>query len=211
MVVELLPSVLASTKAELQIRSARAQKLSQTIHLDVMDGHFVTSKSVSIRLLAQTKWKRLIEIHAMVTDPISLLPLFEIPQLKRMYFHVELGKKLLPIIKILRAQNIELGLAIKPKTPLTALTPYLRYAKSILVLSVEPGSYQAPLWPGTFHRLHILHRRWPKIMLACDGHMNADTILVAIAAGARRIVIGSDVMFNRHPMSKWNNLVKLTK
>jgi len=211
MLVELFPAVLATTLAELKSRTHLAQKLSPTIHLDVMDGKFVSTKSVSIKTLQDMAWKGKVEIHAMVKNPTTLLPLLDSIKPRRVYLHVELGAALLPMIAVLRSRKIELGLAINPQTSITALEQFIPYAKSILVLSVHPGKYHAPLWPGAFSRIRTLRRRWPKLVIGADGSMNQSTIARAMKAGAQRLIVGSNVMLDEHPELAWKKLQTLTR
>ncbi len=211
MAVELIPSVLATTKTQLHRRADLAQRLAPIIHLDVMDGRFVKTKSVGASLLAKNPWKRKVEIHAMVKNPAMLLPVLNTIKPRRVYLHIELGRSLLPMIALLRSRNIELGLALNPSSLITSLQPYIRYAKSVLVLSVHPGRYQAPIWHGAFNRIRNLHRRWPRLVIACDGSMNQTTLPRAIKAGARRIIVGSDVMLSVDPQAEWKKLQALTK
>lgn len=209
--VELFPAVLATTPTELKSRIYLAQKLSATIHLDVMDGKFVSTKSVSVKTLQSMAWKGKVEIHAMVKNPITLLPLLDTIKPRRVYLHVELGATLLPMIAVLRSRKIELGLALNPRTTITALEQFIPYAKSILVMSVQPGKYHAPLWPGAFSRIGTLRRRWPKLTISCDGSMNSSTIPKAMKAGAQRLIVGSSVMLDGNPEGAWKKLQILTK
>lgn len=211
MSVELVPSITVTTVKQLRRFVLLAQKLSPIVHLDLMDGKFVTTKSVGVKQLAEINWKRTVEIHAMVNDATKLLPIIKIVKPKRVYLQIERAEKLLPIFTILRSKRIECGLAIKPNTPLQRLKPYIRYAKSILVLAVQPGRYRTPLQPQTFSRIKKLHRQWPRMTIVADGSMNENTIKRAILAGAKRIIVGSAVMLNEHPHAEWRQLRMLTK
>lgn len=211
MAVELIPSVLATTATQLTKRAALAERLGTTIHLDVMDGKFVSKKSVSLTALSRRSWRRRVEIHAMVDDPITIISLLDALHPKRVYLHVELGSAVLPIIAVLRSRHIEFGLAISPRTNLHVLKLYIRYATSVLVMSVQPGRYQAPFWPGAIERIRTLRRRWPKVKVAIDGGMNERTIPRAIRAGVHRIIVGSDVMLHPTPEAEWHKLKSLTK
>lgn len=211
MAVELIPSVLATTADQLRTRVSLAEKLGTTIHLDVMDGKFVTTKSVGSRSLAKVHWKRRVEIHAMVDNPITILTLLEAIRPRRVYLHVELGSALLPFIAVLRSRRIEFGLAINPRTDLHVLKLYIRYATSVLVMSVQPGRYQAPFWPGAFQRIRKIKQRWPKVTIAVDGGMNARTLPRAIRAGAKRVIVGSDVILNPEPGLEWRKLKMMTR
>lgn len=211
MAVELIPSVLANTTVQLRTRATLAEELGATVHLDVMDGKFVTQKSVSPVALSRRHWRRRLEIHAMVDNPVTLLPLLDALHPQRVYLHVELGSSLLPLIAVLRSRRIEFGLAINPRTNINVLKFYIRYATSILVMSVQPGRYQAPFWSGSIERIRSIRRRWPKVTIAIDGGMNERTLTRAIKAGAKRLIVGSDVMLNPEPHTEWHKLKALTK
>jgi ribulose-phosphate 3-epimerase len=211
MSVELVPSITATTVKQLRRLALLAEKLSSLVHLDVMDGKFVPTKSVGVKQLAIIPWQRQVEIHAMVNDAAKLLPIIDIVKPKRVYLQIERGEKLFPIFSILRSKKIECGLAIKPRTYLQRLKPYARYAKAILVLGVQPGGYQATLEPLAFSRIRKLHRQWPRITIVADGSMSEQTIHRAIQAGAKRIIIGSAVMLSKHPETEWDKLRTLTK
>lgn len=209
--VELIPSITATTAKQLRRLAARAQALSTIVHLDIMDGKFVPTKSPGVNQLAAANWKRKIEIHAMVNNAVSLSPLLDVLKPRRVYLHVECGASWLPFIARLRTRKIECGLAIKPHTPLRMLKPYVRYAKSILLLAVQPGRYHAPLQPHTYTRIKKVHEFWPPKTIVVDGSMNEQTIRRAIRAGAKRIIVGSAVMLGEHPQIQWRKLRALTK
>lgn len=209
--VELIPSITATTVNQLRRFSALAQALSTTVHLDIMDGKFVTTRSVGLKQLAAVNWKRKLEIHAMVNNVVSLSPMLDVLKPRRVYLHIERGASLLPFIALLRTRKIECGLAIKPHTPLRMLKPYVRYAKSILLLAVQPGRYHAPLQPHTYTRIKKVHEFWPPKTIVVDGSMNERTIRRAFKAGAKRIIVGSAVILSEHPSAQWRKLRALTK
>lgn len=211
MAVELIPSITATTASQLRRGAKLAQHISPVIHLDVMDGKFVPTRSVGLSTLAGISWKRKIEVHAMVKDPASLMSLLGIVKPRRVYLHVELGAAVLSFAALLRSRQIEFGLAINPATTIDLLQPYVRYAKSVLVLAVNPGRYHAPFKVGTIQRIRMIHRRWPRLMIACDGGMNNRTITNIIRAGAKRIIVGSAVMLSNNPLREWKKLRALTR
>lgn len=211
MSVELIPSITVTTPKQLGRFALRAQALSTIVHLDIMDGKFVPTKSVGVLQLARVHWKKAVEVHAMVKDAAKLWPIIDAIKPQRVYLQVELGTALFPLINVLRSRKIECGLAIKPKTPIRKLKHYTHFAKSILVLAVQPGRYHAPLQPQVFSRVRKINRSWPRKTIVVDGSMNEATINRAIRAGAKRIIVGSAVMLNDHPRAAWNKLRALTK
>lgn len=211
MAVELIPSVLATTTPQLRRRLQVAQRLSPVIHVDLMDGRFVRRRSVSLRSWQRQALRSRLEIHAMVKDVSAIMDDLLKLQPRRVYVHVELGRRLRPIMAALRSHHVRIGVAINPGTATSAVVPYLAAADTILVMSVHPGRYGAPFLPRMVQRIAQLHRRYPTKTIACDGGMNVETIPRVIQAGAQRIIVGSDVVLNRHPQLAWRRDRGLTK
>lgn len=211
MPVELIPAILATTFPELRTRAAVAQRLAPTVHLDLMDGVFVATKSVKITTLQRLAWRRKLELHVMVKHPKQWLSAMISLKPKRVYLPCETGSELNLTISALQARHIEVGLAINPTTPISRLSPYVGKISSILVMAVRPGRYQAPYWTGTIKRLKAIHRRWPRIIIVCDGGMNNHTIGPVVTAGTRRVVIGSAAILNLHPDQAWQTFQALTR
>lgn len=206
----LIPSITVTSAKQLFQMAELAQELSPVIHLDVMDGKFVSTKSVPIKWLSKVDWYRRVEVHAMVNNLASLLPIIDLVKPRQVYLPVERGVRLLPMMAVLRTRHIQCGLAVNPTTSLQALLPFVRHVKSILVLAVKPGRYHAPLQPMAILRIRQVHRRWPKIQIVADGGMNKATIPRAVLAGATRIIVGSAVMLSRDPEAEWKTLKRLT-
>ena len=211
MAVELIPSVLAQTSKQLLDRATLAHKLNRVIHLDVMDGCFVSTKSVALKTLQHQKFHGQVEVHAMVERLDTLVPLIASLHPQRVYVHVELGERLIPFIAYLRSRRIRVGLAINPTTSLTKLAPFIPAIESLLVMGVRPGKYHAPFISSTPKRINTLRLLYPKLKIAVDGGMNQKTLPKVIAAGVNRVIVGSDVMLNDEPVVEWRKLKALTK
>ena len=54
-------------------------------------------------------------------------------------FHIEATDDAAGLIKAIRAAKMKVGIAIKPKTPVDSVYPYVADVDLILVMTVEPG------------------------------------------------------------------------
>lgn len=209
--VELSPSVLAQTADQFRQRLQRARRLSSHIHLDIMDGLFVPSTSVSIRTLSNTPLPKHVTIHAMVNHPERYWQLFSQTRPDRVFLHAELGEQLLPTIAFLRSIGTHVGLALQPKSPVRVVDRLAHVADQLLVMAVDPGYYHGRYHRHMLTRVSALHKKYPRKRIVVDGHMDTITIPRYIAAGARGIVVGSAVMLQSNPIVAWKALKKAAR
>lgn len=120
-------------------------KLNETdvdyIHLDIMDGKFVKNKTMpfsEMKNIYKYTSKRL-DVHLMVENPMTYIPLYASLNTEYITFHVEINNDIEECLKLIKSYSIKAGLAIKPDTKVSELVPYLPLLDMILVMSVEPG------------------------------------------------------------------------
>lgn len=211
MAVKLLPSVLASRPDQFRRRLRLALDLQSEIHIDVMDGKFVTTRSVGPSLFSPRTLRIRAEYHLMVLHPAEWIPMIRRVHGRRAIIHVERQPRLADIIRDFRRQGISVSLAINPRTPLARIGPYVRMIRGLHVMTVRPGRYHARFIPSALSRMSSFRRRYPRLPITVDGGMNSRTIPLALAAGAQRLVVGSDVMLSAHPRWEWQRLQTLIK
>ncbi len=204
--IEVLPSLTVGTVKKFQYELRRFESFAPVIHVDLMDGRFVSTRSVSAAQLVRQTIRRPIEAHCMLASPADWLPALSRLPLRRVILHVELGPSLLPLLAWFRSRQVDIGLAIKPSTHLKTVWRWVPYVHSLQVMGVDPGRYGAPFHPSTTPRLAYLHRRYPGMTLACDGGLNIRNIPAVVKAGARRLVIGSDIQQASHPAAEYRRL-----
>ncbi len=111
------------------------------IHVDIMDGKFVKNKTMpfsEMKNIYKYTSKRL-DVHLMVEDPATYIPLYASLNTEYITFHVEVDKNIEECLKLIHGYSIKAGLSIKPNTKVSELVPYLPLLDMILVMSVEPG------------------------------------------------------------------------
>lgn len=200
------PSVLAATRRQFLMRLRRAETIGQRIHLDVMDGRFVPTRSIGPTTLAGLLINRPHEIHLMVTDPAAWLSTLLRLGTKTAIVPVEIGASLRMTLALLRSHRIAVALSISPTTPLGRLRAWARYVRRFHVMTVRPGRYGAPFLPGMVRRVKRLHARYPRHVVSCDGGMNERTIPLVRRAGASIIIVGSRLVEHPRPLEEWHRL-----
>lgn len=146
------------------------------IHLDIMDGSFTQNKSFTSSDLLKIKSKKELDVHIMsknldkeIKDAIKLKPSF-------ITFHYEATKDILKYIKLIKDNNIKVGLAINPNTRIYKIKKYLKYIDLVLVMSVYPGMGGQKFIKKTVRKLKKLNKKKYDYLISVDGGINKDTI-----------------------------------
>src|SRR5882672_10241266 len=136
------PSILSADFAKL----AEAAQLMEGagadwLHVDVMDGHFVPNITVGPVVVKSLKQHTALplDVHLMISDPIKYAEPFAKAGAWGMTFHVEAVKDPAEVIREFNRLGVKPGASIKPKTPASAVIPYLNDLHLVLVMTVEPG------------------------------------------------------------------------
>ncbi|MBI3572636.1 MAG: hypothetical protein HY092_00345 [Candidatus Kerfeldbacteria bacterium] len=209
MAVDLVPSVLARTSGAYEKEKKIAEQLNPWIHLDVMDGVFVPSRSITPAIVQRSKPRANVEYHLMTRHPGAWAVTILGTTKARVILHLELGAALRPWLALFRSQRISTWLAINPTSTLDRLWPWMPFISGVLVMSVRPGGYSHHWWAGSLARVRAIRHRYPHLIIGLDGGMDQETIPRAAAAGARHIVVGSAVMLDEHPTAAWEKLRRL--
>lgn len=193
---------------------------ADTLHVDVMDGHFVPNISFGIPAVratkkhtekftytpphsTQPKTGAFLDCHLMVSDPRQWLPIFAGIGVHGYTFHYEAVKDeadCIALLKEIKALKIRAGVAIKPGTSVDVMTPAIvAEADMVLVMTVEPGfggqSFMADMMP----KVKSLRKQYPNLLIQVDGGVDIKTISIVAEAGANVIVSGSGVFGAESP------------
>ena len=169
------------------------------MHLDVMDGHFVpniTFGAPVYKTVRKYSYKPF-DVHLMITDPLKYIDDFANAGADIITFHVECDSPIDETIEKIKSRGIKVGLVIKPKTPASAVFPYLDKLDLVLVMTVEPGfggqSFMADMLTKVTQIKDECKKRGLDLLVEADGGIGEGTIAQAAAAGVDVCVAGTAV------------------
>jgi ribulose-phosphate 3-epimerase len=192
------PSLLSADFARLADEIATVAT-ADTLHIDVMDGHFVPNLTLGAPIVAALhKVSPLpLDCHLMVTNPDALLDDFAKAGTHALSVHVEVCWHLHRTLQRIRDLGMQVGVAFNPHTPVAALEPILPFCDFVLAMSVNPGFGGQKFIPEVLTKVRQIdvwraaHK--PELRIQIDGGITPHTIGAARQAGADWFVAGSAV------------------
>jgi ribulose-phosphate 3-epimerase len=199
MAVKLAPSLLAADHARLGEAARWAEEGgADLLHVDVMDGHFVHAVTFGDGMVKglRTATGLELDVHLMVSDPLSQVPRYLAAGAQRVTFHVEAvtegqGRGLAGSI---RKAGAAAGVALNPITRVEELAPYVGHVDQVMVMTVVPGAGGQALIEETLAKFARLRAMFgPDVVLVADGGVKQANVARVAAAGATVLVAGSAV------------------
>lgn len=166
------------------------QSVADYIHLDIMDGEFVSNK-----VDMNYKLKKPLDIHLMVYDIASYIDRYKQLNPEYITFHIEATDCPKKIIEKLHSLNIKAGISISPNTMVSEIKEYLEIIDLVLVMTVVPGKGGQSLIPSTISKINQLEQLRKEFnyhyLIEADGGINNDNC--HLLNNTDILVIGSQI------------------
>lgn len=207
----LVPSVLAADFTCLKGSLAPVKKTADWVQVDVMDGSFVPNISFGPGIVPAVAAAAglPVDAHLMVTEPGRFIDAFAASGAGLITVHAE-AKGAGACIRRIKALGLKAGLALRPRTPVGRVVPFLKSLDLILIMTVEPGfggqAFMPEMLPKVEKARALISGSGRKIWLQVDGGINARTARLACAAGADSFVIGSALFSSVDPAAMLRGL-----
>ena len=189
--VLIAPSILSADFGKLNAEIREIEPYSDLIHCDVMDGSFVPNITFGNAVLKKIKSRKPLDVHLMIVKPEKHVKAFARAGARIISFHVEATKNPRKTIKLIKESGARPALALKPRTPLKKILPYLKLVDFVLIMTVEPGFGGQKFMKEMLPKIRKLRAIKPGIDIEVDGGINARTARLAVEAGANVLVAGS--------------------
>lgn len=167
------------------------------IHLDVMDGHFVDNISFGPAVVQTVHESNdiFLDVHLMISRPDHYLPRFIAAGADLITVHVEAEHDVAETLRRIREGGCEVGIALNPATPLSAVEPFLDQIDLLLCMTVVPGFGGQAFMPEILEKIKaatkIRETKGLTYHVEVDGGIDSVTAARCFTAGANVMVAGS--------------------
>ena len=201
--IKVSPSILSADFGKLTEEIKEIEAYADSIHFDVMDGHFVPNISFGAPILKWVQTKLPVEVHLMIEHPWLYLEDFvkALPSGRQaggdlIVIHSEVCAKsgkfsLANVLKMIKKMGVKTGVSVKPKTSVSVLKGVLPLLDQVLIMTVEPGFGGQSFMPKMVGKIGQLRKMGFKGEIAIDGGINAETGKICAQAGADILIAGN--------------------
>ena len=198
--VKISPSVLAAdfTRLGEEVKDI-VKGGADMVHLDVMDGAFVTNISFGLTVIESLRkvTDAVFDVHLMIERPERYAKRFIDAGANILTFHYEACEDSEKLLREIRECGAKAAISVKPNTEIEKIYGLLPLCDMVLVMTVEPGYGGQALIPETLDKVEKLRAQIDLLGLdidvQVDGGINAQNASVAVAKGANVLVAGSSV------------------
>ena len=205
---KLAPSVLSADFGDLRGAMDICNKGgAHWVHIDVMDNQFVPNLTIGPPVVKSLRnhTDKFLDVHMMVVNPEKLVEPFARAGADGITFHIEATDNPNEVIDLIRSTGKQVGISLKPGTPLATIAPYLDKVDLVLIMSVEPGFGGQGYLPGTSDKIKELKSRLnemclDRVIIEVDGGVKLNNMKEIVDAGANVLVAGSAVFGEKDPV-----------
>lgn len=238
--IKIVPTVMPTDQEDFIEKINRVANLVETIQIDVMDGEFVSSVSWPYNSKNDSYWKSLLnqdeglpcwdkvdfEIDLMVKNQLQEAKNWISAGVSRVICHVEAlendftfgNKPQEEFFKLKKDFDVELYLALVPKTSITTLEKYLanfneenipseEKIDGIQFMGINKIGYQGqPFESSILESIKFLRSKYPNLKISVDGGVNLETAPLLVNAGVTALASGSIIFNAPNPKDAIENL-----
>lgn len=193
----LSPSILNADFGNMASLIQEAERAgAQWLHLDVMDGVFVSNISFGIPVIQSLRKhsNMFFDAHLMITEPEKHIEKFIEAGADGVTFHIEATDKPIECIELIKKHGKKAAVAINPDTPVNMIKHLLDKVDMVLCMTVFPGYGGQKYIEAVNDKVTELRELMgADFNIQVDGGVSADNLKSVLNAGANVIVAGTAV------------------
>jgi len=195
--IRITPSILNADFSRLNEEIDSIAKVSDLLHLDVMDDVFVPNFTFDFEAASKiiTESSLAVDAHLMVADVDLIAVQYAELGCASVTIHAEATKNIPQTLKNIRQAGSRASLGIKPNTQIEPYAEFIDLVDMFLIMTVEPGFGGQKFMNNMMDKVRTTREMIGDrpIWLQVDGGISMQTIEIALEAGADTFVVGSAV------------------
>ena len=213
--IRISPSILCIDYNDDIVLKLALDKIEQCganmVHLDVMDGKFVSNKTFDHKLVDKIKdlTSLMLDVHLMVENPHNKIADYAKAGADIITVHYEACENIEETLKLIKSKNVLAGVAINPKTPAMKLKDLLNrgLVDMVTVMGVNPGASGQPIIPGSAEKVAEIRDMDKKVYIQIDGGVTLKNVSILRRMGAN-VIVSSKAIFSAKNMKKAIKILK---
>jgi ribulose-phosphate 3-epimerase len=195
--IRITPSILNADFSRLNEEIDSIAKVSDLLHLDVMDNVFVPNFTFDFEAASKiiSESSLAVDAHLMVADVDLIAVQYAELGCASVTIHAEATENIPQTLKNIRAAGSRSSLGIKPNTQIEQYVDCINLVDMFLIMTVEPGFGGQKFMENMMVKVRKTRTMIGDrpIWLQVDGGISMQTIEMALEAGADTFVVGSAV------------------
>ena len=213
--IKIAPSILAADFAQLgkQVKEA-SESGADSIHIDVMDGHFVPNISIGSMIVSSLRsWSDLpFEVHMMVSEPEKYIKDFVDAGANIITVHIEASKHIYRTIRYIKQLGVKANIALNPATHVSSIQEVIPEVNGVLIMTVNPGFGGQPFIKNMTKKISdvssMISAKSLPAEICVDGGITVENAPQVAKAGARVLVAGSSVFSSENSIFESINNIR---
>lgn len=198
--IQIVPNIITNDLKEAEDKLKKLQGLVDLVHIDILDGKFTDTKTITLNQLKNVNLPRNINVllHLMVDNPFKFINIAKEIEAKVVIAQIEMMPNQKDFVEEVIKSKMEVGLALDDGTTIEKVDKQLLSRLDvILVMTIKAG------WSGREFKKERLReirklknlktQRKLKFKIAVDGGVNRKTIKGCVKAGAELLFAHSAI------------------
>ena len=196
--LKIAPSILSADFSILKEEILRLdQSSADLIHIDVMDGHFVSNLTVGPLVVESIRkyTKKIFDTHLMISNPRKYLKKFIQAGSDIISVHIEIEDNIKDLLEEIKNEGKKACLVYNPDTSIEGIESYFPFLDQVLLMSVYPGFSGQKFIEAVLDKARLVREKINtseyEIDLEIDGGVNGDNIHEIKKVGVDIAVVGN--------------------